>query len=309
MLKNQRMLITGLTGLIGGGITDRLAAHNEIWGLARYSNPGSRERLEALGVRTVKGDIAQGEFHGLPEEPLDVVLHIAADTRPGVAETAMTQNPEATALLMHRFRDCKAFLFVSNSSLYLDNPDPLHAYRETDHVGGWSPHSPNYAPSKLASEAVVRSLARIYSVPSTIARMNVAYGGVYDDGGLPGKHLESLLANRPIRLPASRPHMMSPIHEDDIVAHLDALVRAASVPATIVNWGGEEGASTEEWVRYMADLIGVEPIFERSDAGVPPSRILDPARGRAIGLEWTVGWKEGLRRMINARHPELELKP
>ncbi len=309
MLKDKKILITGLTGLIGGGITDQIAAYNEIWGLARYTNPGSRERLDALGVKTVKGDFSKGEFAGLPDEPFDIVVHLAAATHPGVAEVGMVQNPEGTALLMYRLRNCKSFIYVSNSSLLLDNPDPLHLYKETDHVGGSSPHSLNYGPTKLAAEGVVRSLARLFNIPSTIARMNVAYGGIYDDGGLPGKHLEKLIAGQPIRLPANKPHMMSPIHEDDIVEHLEPLARAASAPATVVNWGGAEALSTEVWVRYLADLIGVEPVFEFSDTAMQPNRPLDTTRGRELGLTWKVDWKDGMRRMVERRHPELKLKP
>ena len=52
------------------------------------------------------------------------------------------------------------------------------------------------------------------------------------------------------------PSVFNPIHEDDIVAQLPALLDAASVPATIVNWGGDELVSIEEWCAYLADLIG-----------------------------------------------------
>jgi UDP-glucuronate 4-epimerase len=307
MLEGRKILVTGVSGLLAGGIADQIGRYNDMWGIARFTQPGSRERVEAAGVKTVVGDIAEGQFDGLPDD-FEYVLHIAANTKPGTQEVAMRNNAEATGLLMHRFRNVKAFLFVSNSSLLLDNPDPLHRYLETDHVGGSSPHSANYAPTKLASEGVVRALSRIYDIPATIARMNVGYGGIYDDGGLPGKHLEALLERRPIRLPTSKPHMTSPIHEDDIVGQLEALLNAASVPPTIVNWGGAEGVSTKDWVQYMADLIGVEPVFEYDDSRMQPNRTFDTTRGRELGLEWKVGWKEGMRRMIQARHPELKLK-
>jgi len=39
-----------------------------------------------------------------------------------------------------------------------------------------------------------------------------------------------------------------------------------------------------------------------------PNRITDTAFGRSIGLEWRVPWRDGVRRMIAARRPEVALK-
>jgi nucleoside-diphosphate-sugar epimerase len=242
-------------------------------------------------------------------DDLDCVVHLAANTKPGTAEVAMTQNAEGTGFLMHRCRNAKVFIYVSNNSLYADNPDPMHRYKETDHVGGNSPHSPNYGPSKLAGEGVVRFLSRLHDLPTVIARLNVSYGSVYDDGGLPGNLLESLLARRPIRIAKSRVTTMSPINEMDMVEHLEAFYQAASTPATIVNWGGDEAVGIEEMARYMAALIGADPVFEYTDDGVVPNRITDPDFGRSIGMRWTVAWRDGVREMIRRRHPELALKP
>ena len=307
MLKGHKILLTGLTGQVGGAFADQLAPHNEVWGLARYSHPGSRERVEAAGVRTVVGDYASGDFGDLPDD-FDYVLHLGANTKPGTAEVAMVQNAEGTGLLMHHCRKAGAFLFVSNTSLYDSKPDPMHRYVETDDVGGQSQHSPNYGPSKLASEGAVRVLARLFNIPTTIARLNVSYGGAYDDGGLPGNYLEMLIAGAPIRISRGKPLMFSPIHEDDMVRHLEPMLKAASVPATIVNWGGDVSASAEDVARHLAGLIGVEPKFDFVDGGIPPSRILDPTFGRSLGMEWLVPWKDGMRRMVQARHPEIALR-
>lgn len=307
MLKGQKILLTGLTGQVGGTFADVLAPRNTVYGLARFSRPGSREHAEARGVRTIVGDFAANELDGIPDD-LDCVIHLAANTKPGTAEVGMVQNAEGTGFLMHACRHAKAFIYVSNNSLYADNPDPMHRYVETDHVGGNSPHSANYGPTKLAGEGVVRFLCRLYGLPALIARLNVSYGSVYDDGGLPGNLLEALLAGRPIRLAKSRTTTMSPINETDMVGHLEPMIRACSVPATVLNWGGDEAVSIEEMARYMAGLIGVEPRFEFTDDGVVPNRITDPAFGRSIGLEWHVKWRDGIREMILARHPELNLK-
>ena len=307
MLKGKRIVLTGCTGQVGGAFADQLAPHNTIWGLARFTAPGSRERLDNAGVHTVKGDFTKQDFGDIPDD-IDYVVHLAANTKPGVAEVGMTQNAEGVGWMMHRFRNAKAFFMASNNTLYLDNPDPLHKFVETDHVGGSSPHSPNYGPTKLAGEGVARFLSQLYGLPTIIARLNVSYGGPYDDGGYPGHLLDWVLEGRPIRMPKSRTLTMSPIHEDDMVRQLEPMLAAASVPATIVNWGGAEPVEMEEMARYIGALVGKEPVFEYDDAGIFPNRITDTTRGRSIGMEWRVPWKEGIRRMIAARRPDISIR-
>jgi UDP-glucuronate 4-epimerase len=308
MLAGHKILMTGLTGQIGSSIADRIAGPNELWGFARFSEPGSRERLEALGVTCVVGDCATGDFTGLPDD-FDYVIHLAATTRPANADVGMTQNAEGTGLLMHHCRKSKAFLHCSAGGIYSDHfGDPSRKITEADELGGTTPFSPNYGPSKTAAEGVARTLCRLYDLPTVIARMDVSYGGRHSHGGLPGMQLEQLVARQPIRLPKSHKIYLSPIHDDDIAGQLEPLLKAASVPAFVVNWGGAEGVSVEEWVRYMGEITGIEPIFDFTDDLSLPHHILDTTRGRSIGMEWKIPWREGMRRMIQERHPEIQLR-
>lgn len=307
MLKGKKILLTGLTGQVGGAFADQLAPHNEVWGLARFTRPGSRERAEQAGVHTLVGDYTTGDFPDHPND-IDYVVHVAANTKPGTAEIGMVQNAEGTGLLMHRFRNVKAFIHVSASGCYLDQPDPMHKYCETDDLGGNTPFSPNYGVTKTAAEGVVRVLSRLYKIPATIARLDVSYGGPYDDGGLPGIHLDAIIEGRPVRLPEGRPCLHSPIHEDDMVRHLSVFAKVASTPPTIVNWGGPEGVKLEDWCRYLGELVGREPIFEYAQTRALWGRITDTRFGREIGMEWQVGWREGMRRMVEERHPEALVK-
>ena len=54
--------------------------------------------------------------------------------------------------------------------------------------------------------------------------------------------------------------MYSPIHQDDINTQTEALLDAAAVPATIVNWAGDEPVSVQEWCAYVGELDGIEPV-------------------------------------------------
>ncbi|MHB1923244.1 MAG: hypothetical protein ACYCSJ_00965 [Acidimicrobiales bacterium] len=46
VLKDKKILVTGLTGSVGYPVARRLAADNEVWGAARFSSARRRARLE-----------------------------------------------------------------------------------------------------------------------------------------------------------------------------------------------------------------------------------------------------------------------
>ena len=107
------------------------------------------------------------------------------------------------------------------------------------------------------------------------------------------------LAGQPVPVHPNQPSRFNPIHEDDIVAMIPAMLDAATVPATIVNWGGDEETSIEEWCEYMAGLVGKEATFAVTPdtiGGIPT----DNTRRREIAGPTTVGWKDGMQRMVAA---------
>ncbi len=307
MLNGKKVLITGHTGQIAAAVAQYLAPRCELWGLARYSRPGSMEATQKWGVKPVKGDFCTGDMAGVPDD-FDYVVHFAANTYPKTQDIGMVDNAEGAGLLMHHCRSAKAFLHVSTTGVYSRNPDHYHKYVETDRIGGSTDYSPNYGGSKAAGEGVVRTLSRILNMPATIARMNVAYGGPQDDGGLPGGMLEKLAAGEPIRIPASWPCLHMPIHEDDISEQIEPLLAAAQVGANILNWGGDDVVSVEEFTDYMAGLTGLTPKYAKTDEDPLPQGALDNTKRLKFIGPCKVKWRDGMRRMVAARHPELPLK-
>jgi len=160
---------------------------------------------------------------------------------------------------------------------------------------------PTYSISKIAGEVVARSMARALGVPTVIARLNVPYG---DNGGWPFYHMEMLLGDVPIPVPPGGPARYNPIHEDDIIATLPKLLDAASVPATTVNWCGEQEVSLQEWCSYIGSLVGRDPTFEETAQALRGGPT-DPTRMREVTGGTTVDWRDGIRRMVATFHPEL----
>jgi nucleoside-diphosphate-sugar epimerase len=302
-LRDEKILITGPAGQIAFPLAARLAPDNEVWGIARFGDPEARERVEKAGIETRVIDLSDPDWGDLPED-FSVVLHLAAAIVPGHDyDAAIRINALGTGRLMKRQRNAKACLVMSTCGVYLSPEDGDHAVLEGDPLGGsHQPYAPTYCISKIAQEAVARFAAESFGLPTVIARMNVAYG---DNGGLPAMLIEPILAGQPI--PLLRGHTVCcPIHEDDIFDQTPRLLEAAASPPAITNWGGDEPVDLRELCEYIAALLGKEVGFVESADGIHQYR-LDASRRTALAGPCKIGWKAGVRRMLAARRPDLEL--
>jgi len=292
-LRGARILVTGPAGQVAFPLATSLARENDVTGVARFSRAGDRERLEAAGVRCVAADLGSDALDGVPDD-VDVVLHFAvAKSRNADFDADLTANAEGTGRLMSRCRRAKAFLLCSSTGVYQDaGHTPL---TETSPLGdNHRVIMTTYSLCKIATEAVARFGAREWNLPTTIARLNVPYG---DNGGWPAVHLDMLLADRPIPVHPQAPNVYNPIHEDDIRATLSALLDAASVPATIVNWAGHEQVSIEDWCAYLGTLIGREPRFLATDRTIA-SVVTDTTKMERIAESAVASMFGGLKTAI-----------
>ena len=66
-LEGKTILVTGPAGQIAFPLASRLALNNTVWGLARFSDPATRERCEKAGITTAVVDLAEPDWTGLPE--------------------------------------------------------------------------------------------------------------------------------------------------------------------------------------------------------------------------------------------------
>ena len=307
-LKNEKILFAGLTGQIGFPLALHLARENEVWGIARFRDEGKRKQLEQAGVTTRAMDLAKPDYRDVPDD-FSYLIHFAVYQEGGLDfDEALRVNAEGTGLLMAHCRRAKAALVMSSCAVYQQPDDPNHPVKETDPLNGpQSAHCPTYAISKTAQEAVARSSARQLGLPTTIARMNVYYGTY---GGLPPWQFEWMLAGMPVPVQPNRASVCSPIYEEDINNHVGGLLAAASVPATIVNWGGDEAVDVRSYCTYMAEISGVKIQFQDAPDDPLAARtvVADSARRRQLAGDCRVNWREGMRKMIAARHPEIKLK-
>ncbi|MHB1713233.1 MAG: NAD-dependent epimerase/dehydratase family protein [Acidimicrobiales bacterium] len=293
-------MITGATGQGAEPVALALAKGNPVIGAARFRDEEARRRLESGGVRCVPIDLASGDVSALPADA-DVVINFAV-AKTNDWDIDLAANCGGLAFLMEHHRRAIGFIHCSSTAVY--KPMGHHVFAENGQLGDshavW-PFLRTYSISKISAEATARWAALRFELPTTIARLSVPYG---DRGGWPAIHLEMMLKGAPIPVHVDGPSVYHPLHEDDICGMVPGLLAAAAVPATVVNWGGDDAVSIEAWCGYLAELTGVEARFEPTTATIDSVEI-DLTRMHDLIGTTSVGWQEGLRRMVAARHPEL----
>jgi nucleoside-diphosphate-sugar epimerase len=302
VLSGEKVLITGAAGRVAFPIARALASSNEVWGVARFTDPATKTRLEAAGVRPLPLDVSTADFSELPDD-FTYVFHAAMASGADGWASAFDMNSQAAGRLLYHCRSCQGFVYCSTGSVYqYQGQRPLV---ETDppgipQLGAYN----SYSFSKIAGEAVCTFVSRQFEVPLTIIRICSTYG---PEGGAPADRLDRILAGKPIRLHPDAPNNFNPIYEDDYVRQGIRAMEVAGVPPVVVNWAGSETVSAEEYCAYMGELVGVEPVIEY-DPRVHTALWPDVTKMHDVLGRTTVPWREGFRRMIEARHPELALR-
>jgi UDP-glucuronate 4-epimerase len=302
-LRGKRIVVIGATGQVGTPVAKALAADNEVIGAARFADPAVRSSLEAAGVTCARVDLRAGDLAELPRDGVDVVLNFAV-SKSGKWPVDLRITAESPGDVMAWCRP-ERFLHCSTTGVYA----PVGHELITEKGALCDNHAailPTYSISKVAAEAVVRFAARQFEVPAVIARLGVPYG---DNGGWPLFHLLMLRAGAPVDVHTDAPSVYRPIHEDDIVRSLPALLGAADTAPPTFNWGGPQAVSIEEWCAYLGEITATDVQLNATDQTIESVNVDTSALDELLtqaGLDADfVDWREGMRRMVAAHDPTL----
>jgi UDP-glucuronate 4-epimerase len=298
VISGEKILVTGASGNVARPLALHLAADNEVWGIARFADPVRRQELDDAGIRTLAVDLGAGDLSDVPDD-FTYVLHLAwmrADL--SELETSLRTNVEGAGLVLQHCRRAKAALVMSGMGIYSPSPDPWHPYTETDPIGrGATAYAPTSPASKLGLEAVARFCARAFDLPVTITRLNT-FMGVAES--FPGMHIGAVLAGRPIVAPHD-PNPHSPIHTDDMLWQLEALLDAAGTTACVTNWCGDEVTTAQEWVAWASEWSGKPGTLEVHEVPCAPAgSSADPTRRRSITGPCRTNFRESYRALFDA---------
>ena len=294
-LSGKRVLVTGASGLVALPVAVELAKDNEVFALARWSNPGQKELVEKAGAQAIAFDLADPDLSSLPQS-IDVVINYAV-LPPSHGNKAYDVNTGATGRLARKYRDAEAFVHGSTGSLYEyqgerplgeDDPYGLHAGGE------------NYAASKIGAEYMLRHLSEDYGLPVTLVRIFSFYG---PRGGGVTQRVDQVLRGEPVSVYPGVRNVHTPLYEDDYVEKTIAAAGIAKVGAEVINVGGSEAVTTQEYCIMAGEMAGREPVFVENGKSWPiwgdvtkMERLLGPSK---------VSMREGIRRIIESAHERL----
>jgi len=258
MLTDKKILITGISGMVPRPIAAFLAKNNEVWGIARFADTKVRAEIEGMGVTTRAIDLSKGELSAIPED-FTHIMH-CAHTRLGAGDfpEAIQVNAVGAGRVLQHCRAAQAAIVVSSGAVYSPrNDEAYYSFKERDDIGrGYAPWAPTSPISKASLEAVARFCAEGFDLPTTIVRLNMVYGPL---GGMPIMDMDAVVKGEQI-MTFSDPYPANPIHADDMCEQIEALFDAASSPATLVNWCGDDIVSRREWSERCGKLAE-KPVY------------------------------------------------
>ena len=236
---------------------DAAGVKKRIVGVARFSNPEEKIKLEEAGVETIKCDLLDREqVNALPDFPNIVFMAGKKFGTQGNEAQTWAMNALAPAFTAEKFRNSRMVIF-STGCVY-----PLRSSAQGGCVESDMP-SPigEYSQSCLARERIFEYYQQMYGTKMLFFRLNYAidlrYGVLHD-------------ICRPIwegEKVSNSVGYFNCIWQGDANANALLSLELADNPRRILNVTGPETALTEETALKMGKLLGKEVKFTCTEAG------------------------------------------
>ena len=316
-LRGKRVLLTGVTGMIGSCLADALTLLNDRQGLGMtlvgVSRTPAGRAARFPGVRLIAADLT-APSDDLPEA--DVIVHAASNAHPQAFSAdpvgTMLGNLLGTRALLELARRVAGsrFMFISTGEIYGENPAITDGFSETD-FGKVDPMNPRscYPESKRAAETLCASYVRQYGVDAVVARLSYVYGPTLSDANTraDAQFLRKALAGEDIVLKSPGTQVRTYTYVTDAIAGLlTILLRGAAGEA--YNVASRLGTvSIRGYAETLARLAGVGVTFDLPDGqesrgySAVTRAVQRADKLEALGWEPLVDVKEGLRRTLAIR--------
>ncbi len=266
------VIVLGVAGKMGVGLATlvkRAAPHKRVVGVARFSEEGVRERLEAAGVETIAADLLDPDaVAALPRLPNVLYMAGLKFDATGREDLLWAMNALVPSYVADVFRGSR---IVALST--------IHVYPWSDpRAGGVDEGCPptarpgEYANSVVGRERVFQHLSRRHGTPGRIVRfvyaIDMRYGVMQE--------IATWVRDR-VPIPLATGNVNVQWQGDAINSFARLLTRVES-PSTPINVGGPETVSVRRLAQRFGDLLGVDPVLE----GVESDSVLMVNCDRAI---------------------------
>ena len=251
--------VLGVGGKVGptlARMAKRAAPDKRVVGVARFSDPAVRERLDSWGVETVACDLLDRDAVARLPEVQNVVY--MAGRKFGTADdepATWAMNAYVPALVAEAFRQSRIVAF---STLCVYPYAPFNTEGWDERVAPDPPGA--YANSCVARERLFQHFSQQYSTPGRLMRLNYAietrYGVLVD--------VASWVRNgEAIPIATARASM---IWQGEASAAMLRAFHHCTVPTTPLNIGGAQAIQVRTLAKMFGERFGREPIFEGEDA-------------------------------------------
>ena len=247
-MPEQKILVTGAAGFIGGHVCRRLASQGySVRGLVRKAS----ESLKSSGIELAVGDLTDSDSLQDAVKGVDVIYHIAAIFRSNVSRKQMwdTNVMGTRRLLDLAVRSgIQRFVYCSTVGVHGEIRTRTPANEETPYGPG-----DDYQATKTEAEKVVLEYLRGNRLPITIFRP----GGVYGPGDTRFLKLVKGVHRRRFVMIGSGKVLYQMIYIDDLV---DGILLCGSLDRAIGNiyiLSGEQPTTLNELVGTVAEVLQV----------------------------------------------------
>jgi nucleoside-diphosphate-sugar epimerase len=285
------IMILGVAGKMGptlAGLAKAALPDRRVIGVARFSEPGSKEWLEARGIETISCDLLdEAAIGALPKIPN--IIFMAGRKFGAEGDLALTwaMNSHVPALVAQAFAGSRIVAF-STGCVYPFVPVDGGGSREE-----MQPNPPGeYAQSCVGRERMFEYFSKKFSTPGRLFRLNYAidmrYGVLYDIAS-------KVFRGKPIDVSLGHVNF---IWQGDASSQALRCLAHCDTPTSPINVSGHEILAVRDLAARFGQRLGREPVLVGKE--VPTAWLTNTSLAvKLFGLpivdterlvKWTADW-------------------
>jgi len=309
----KHYLVTGGAGFIGSNLIKALFEQEPEIKITCIDNfdPFYSADLKQFNIRDFKtnpgftflyndlGTTSARELEKLIEDPVDVIIHIAAKAgvRPSIKDPLAYQR--ANVIGLQNLLDfannsgVKQFVFASSSSVYGINDH--FPWKEDEQLLPISP----YAMTKLAGEMLGHVYSKIFGIRFVALRFFTVYGPSQRPDLAIHKFTKAILKGEPITMYGDGSSSRDYTFVDDIVHGVMAAIKYERSNFEIINLGNNYSVSLKELIASIEEVTGKKALIEQhpEQPGDVPKTFADINKAKnLLGYDPQTTLKNGLKK-------------
>lgn len=285
------IMILGVAGKMGptlAGLAKTALPGRRVTGVARFSEPRSREWLQGRGVETIACDLLdETAIKALPKAKNIVFMAGRKFGAEGDLSLTWAMNAHVPALVAQAFRDSRIVAFSTGC---------VYPFVPVDGKGADESVQPNppgeYAQSCVGRERMFEYFSRKFSTPGRLFRLNYAidmrYGVLHDIA-------TKILQGKPIDVGLGHVNF---IWQGDASSQALRCLAHCDTPTSPINVSGHEILAVRDLAAKLGARLGREPILVGKEE--PTAWLTDTSQAvKLFGLpvvdtdqliKWTADW-------------------